>query len=741
IHVYENLDKFENKDSFDVDKFFDGYLEYVKQGGEFELIDGNNSQINYNALNRLFGSIHGEHDKKELFAQECLILDSEGLLSIERTDGKFDKQMTILAMALSQVMIINVNGEMNESMKRIISMSLFAAKELKVCMNKKPIIVFVLRNMIDDDKVKQREMIDKIGNELKEVAALSKVEFREIIDYRDADSFELMYSAYHKDDHVDNDGKLFSFCVVNAAFRSKCENLRNKIFGEALTPGVKSYINLGHFLKETRNVWEAVSRYNDVLKLGSIKEINDRNELLKIVNTITNKFIENNEKGNTEPITIKKKLKTLFDLLRRMQQSAVMWSKISKLKVILVPHMCSTKDIKEEHKKMLERRIMSIREQGIEDWKYKSNALKAKETIGDHINRLNHWILAKLREFEKQSKNKTLPQGDAIEAITKEFSEEFKKVQVELKKKLQESKKTPDQCITNTFEILSTICQGQKMTERLLDSKVLNEIYNSPNLRDLHIFEMNAEGKDQETILDTMKKLVMLDSELVRKKKADFEQMLKDSEKQKRTFAEKGADLISSGFAYISGVLTWNSGKKDEKEDEKKDEKEDRKENSFDIPTFAEALEAETRQHALKVFDILQSKLQEMTDFGENKLDINMIKPLVDKIQFFIDTIEKDINRSNNYSFYHVRLKAEINKFLFKKICIKIEEDDIVAMKRRRKVICRRRKSLKEIFLCKLKAILGDQEKANAVFTIIDKSLRDFLQEKMVEAIAKELKI
>ncbi|ETO02849.1 von Willebrand factor type A domain containing protein, partial [Reticulomyxa filosa] len=198
IHVYENLDKFENKDSFDVDKFFDGYLEYVKQGGEFELIDGNNSQINYNALNRLFGSIHGEHDKKELFvisiigpqstgkstllnflfntsfqmsagrctqglyasyfktnyekAQECLILDSEGLLSIERKDDKFDKQMTILAMALSQVMIVNVNEEMNKSMKRIISMSLFAAKELKMCMNKKPIIVFVLRNMIHDDK-------------------------------------------------------------------------------------------------------------------------------------------------------------------------------------------------------------------------------------------------------------------------------------------------------------------------------------------------------------------------------------------------------------------------------------------------------------------------------------------------------------------------------------------------------------------------------------------------------------
>ncbi|ETN97487.1 hypothetical protein RFI_40042, partial [Reticulomyxa filosa] len=258
-----------------------------------------------------------------------------------------------------------------------------------------------------------------------------------------------------------------------------------------------------------------------------------------IVNTITNKFIENNEKGNTEPITYKEKIE---DIIRLAQKDATKRSNVVK-NIQTEGDTCSSyvldefderiedasypEDIKEEHKKMLERRIMSIREQGIEDWKYKSNA---KETIGDHINRLNHWILPK---------NKTLPQGDAIEALTKEFSEQFKETQIALKKKLQESKKTPDQCITNTFEILSTICQGQKMTERLLDSKVLNEIYNSPNLRDLHIFEMNAKGNDQETILDTMKKLVIFDSELVRKKKADFEQMLKNTEKQKRTLAEQ----------------------------------------------------------------------------------------------------------------------------------------------------------------------------------------------------------
>ncbi len=62
-------------------------------------------------------------------------------------------------MSVSQVMIMNVMGEMNEAMKRILEISLYAAHQLKFSTNKKPIIFFVLRNMIDDNKSKQMEII------------------------------------------------------------------------------------------------------------------------------------------------------------------------------------------------------------------------------------------------------------------------------------------------------------------------------------------------------------------------------------------------------------------------------------------------------------------------------------------------------------------------------------------------------------------------------------------------------
>ena len=58
----------------------------------------------------------------------------------------------------------------------------------------------MLRNCIDDNIEKMREIIDKIGKELKVVAETVKVELNNIVDYRGDESFCLMYSAFNKDD-------------------------------------------------------------------------------------------------------------------------------------------------------------------------------------------------------------------------------------------------------------------------------------------------------------------------------------------------------------------------------------------------------------------------------------------------------------------------------------------------------------------------------------------------------------
>ena len=341
IQIYENIDQLENRMTFDKEEFYEGYAKYLKSGGDFEIIDGNNDKIHHISLQNAFNKIHKLTDQSNVFtisiigpqstgkstlmnflfnsnfqmsagrctqglygsifktnyknANQCLVLDTEGLMSIERNDETFDRKLTIFAMALSHVMLINVNGEINESMKKIISLSMYAAQKLKLGTNKRPIIFFILRNMIDDDKNKQRDMIDKLEKEFEEVALCSNVKLTQILDYRHGDSFELMYSAYNKDEYFDNNSeKLFSFCLVNRSFRFQCEELRKKIFDEAANnKDVKPYTNLHFFLREAQVIWDTVTTYKDFFYLKNIKEIHDREKLTELYNELRAFHIEN----------------------------------------------------------------------------------------------------------------------------------------------------------------------------------------------------------------------------------------------------------------------------------------------------------------------------------------------------------------------------------------------------------------------------------------------------------------
>lgn len=104
-----------------------------------------------------------------------LVMDTEGLLSIEKADESYDKRLTLLSMACANKVIVNVNGEINISMKKILTISLFAGNKLKE-LNHTPELLFCLRNMTDTNSDKMNEALYAIEKELKEVAKMNKVQ-------------------------------------------------------------------------------------------------------------------------------------------------------------------------------------------------------------------------------------------------------------------------------------------------------------------------------------------------------------------------------------------------------------------------------------------------------------------------------------------------------------------------------------------------------------------------------------
>ena len=56
-------------------------------------------------------------------AKEILILDSEGLFSIERPDPKYDHRLSIFCFAVSNFLLINIKGQLNTQIREVLEVS------------------------------------------------------------------------------------------------------------------------------------------------------------------------------------------------------------------------------------------------------------------------------------------------------------------------------------------------------------------------------------------------------------------------------------------------------------------------------------------------------------------------------------------------------------------------------------------------------------------------------------------
>lgn len=83
--------------------------------------------------------------------KEMLILDSEGIFSIERNDPMYDRRLAIFCMAVSNLLLINIKGELNIEIQKVLQVAIYALKRIaQVQANlRKARIHFILRDQIE----------------------------------------------------------------------------------------------------------------------------------------------------------------------------------------------------------------------------------------------------------------------------------------------------------------------------------------------------------------------------------------------------------------------------------------------------------------------------------------------------------------------------------------------------------------------------------------------------------------
>ena len=98
--------------------------------------------------------------------QDLFVLDTEGLLSIEKGDPEFDRFMFLFCLAVSEVVIINVKGNLSEPMKQLLAVCVRALRHLEIAKVSSPSIFVVLNQMADTNRDHHIQAFQVIEQEL-----------------------------------------------------------------------------------------------------------------------------------------------------------------------------------------------------------------------------------------------------------------------------------------------------------------------------------------------------------------------------------------------------------------------------------------------------------------------------------------------------------------------------------------------------------------------------------------------
>ncbi|CAF0919988.1 unnamed protein product [Didymodactylos carnosus] len=292
------------------------YTEFIKNGFPFEIIDGDNFHCQHTfltnimkqferqrilvisiigpqnsgkstLLNYMFGTlfdvregrctrgIYGSLVKSNISGIDYLLLiDTEGLLSIEKADKEYDRRLVLFCLAVSHLVVVNMLGDINEVLKDMLTLCADSLKQLNVNRIPQPIIHFILNQKADPNMKNHIEAINKIISDLKDK------ELGEVINIS-TETFHTLPSAFKKE-RISNDSNSPCFLRTEPDFIEQTQKLVSKVTNSAKSVYDRagdSNFNLPQWLATSVTIFDTLQKFPD---LTYFKDLNERRQDNKI---------------------------------------------------------------------------------------------------------------------------------------------------------------------------------------------------------------------------------------------------------------------------------------------------------------------------------------------------------------------------------------------------------------------------------------------------------------------------
>ena len=375
---------------------------------------------------------------------QLLILDTEGLDGGSKKEPSlihFDRTMVLFCLAVSQVVIINIKGELGEEMQNLLQICAYSLNKLRVSKVVAPKIFFVLNQQADPDPSKHLDAMNNLLEKLNQEYDLMELEGIKILDLIQVsrDNLFILPSAFNTVEINKTTTKLFDSDVIKLSpiipFANKCAELRQSIINQLIDMPLYERVtfnSMSEWLEMSGVVWETIIRYQDIVKYRNVDELKSFSLLRMIISNLMRKHINCHQKKygkKTEQLIceIKKinKLQTQNTLLEdkmlkfdeafktNQEQCLIEFNQICNNDKLLkrMPHIC------EEMRSNLARLIYIERKNYKDILKFQIKAvlteIKLSENMGKFQERINQNIDVYLDKNEEE-------QTEAFEEIWEE---------------------------------------------------------------------------------------------------------------------------------------------------------------------------------------------------------------------------------------------------------------------------------------------------------------------------------
>ncbi|CAF1348756.1 unnamed protein product, partial [Didymodactylos carnosus] len=214
-----------------------------------------------------------------------VILDTEGLLSLEESGSIFDNQMVSMAMITSHLVLINHKGEFSTNLEHLIGMSFYAKLQIRSPL--KPKLLFVLRDQADCQATNIfYNQLAKLKENLYKDTKFLKATIDEELEIEE-NNVVLLPNAFSSDmDSVLNTKLNWR----NQTFPTEIIGLRDVIFKSLHETSKKTepaYCDMAQLYTKIYNNWDSIDKLGPrLLACKTLYELSIQNELRDIAHEI-----------------------------------------------------------------------------------------------------------------------------------------------------------------------------------------------------------------------------------------------------------------------------------------------------------------------------------------------------------------------------------------------------------------------------------------------------------------------